>query len=88
VAKGTASELLIRRAQRELQSCRAYLAKHFAAPSEAAQKQARKRAIQCMKRLGSAIGNRDAAAIANESAKLSKVVVYLWALKQFRDEGH
>jgi hypothetical protein len=83
LAKGSASEFLVRRAQRELQSCAAYLRNHFVGPLNPVQKQGKKLATARMRRLAAAIEDRHAAAIAKESTALSKVVIYLWALKQF-----
>ena len=44
-------------------------------------------ATRRIRRLAVAIHERDATRIAGESKGISKVMVYLWALRQFREQG-
>lgn len=87
MAKGSASESLVRKATQDVRSCEAYLSQHFARPSNTEEKKAKNLALLHVRRTTAAIRYRDAAAIAIESEALSKVVVYLWALRQFRADG-
>jgi hypothetical protein len=68
MAKGSASELLVRKARQDLRSCEADVTKHFARPSSQVEKKAKALAVRHIRRLGEAIRDRDAAAIGRESA--------------------
>ena len=63
MAKGSASELLVRKARQDLRSCEAYLNKHFARPSSQIEKKAKALAVRHIHRLAKAIRDRDATAI-------------------------
>ena len=87
MAKGTASDALVRQAKREIRACQDYLARHFANPTTEEVRDAKALAEQRIRPLAVATRDRDAARITAASKNLSKVMIYLWALRQFRAKG-
>jgi hypothetical protein len=87
LARGTASESLLRKARQDLRSCLSYLEQHFPNPSDPSHKAGKRQALKQVRRLTEAVNARDAAAISKASAELSKAMIYLWALGQFRSGG-
>jgi hypothetical protein len=87
MAKNTASDELVRKANKEVQSCVSYLKKHFSSPNDVAELDAKRLAMKTARALAYAAKDRDLSKIVRHRKALAKVMVYLWALRQFPDHG-
>jgi hypothetical protein len=87
MAKNTASQSLLLKAEQDVRRCAAYLKKHFASPKNQSEIEAKDLAQRTLASLAKASENRDPDKIKRRSKSLSKVMVYLWMLRQFPDHG-
>jgi hypothetical protein len=80
------SQLLLSKARQELNGCRAYVERYFAEPVTPASADAKAVAVKAMRRLASAIKRKNSRQIEEAAEMMASVMVYLWAVKQFRDK--
>ncbi len=87
MSKGSASDLVIAKAQHDLRVCRDYLDQFLADPKTDEQQRVSRVARRRIRRLAQAVRDRDATKIGEYSAALSEVMIYLWAMAQLRKGG-
>ena len=85
--KNTASDQLVTKARQEAAKCAKYLRRHFAVPNSATERSATKLAEKTVRELIRASDRKDADEIRKLQESLGKVMVYLWAVRQFPERG-
>ncbi|HEX4794334.1 MAG TPA: hypothetical protein VH370_11110 [Humisphaera sp.] len=80
------SQILLLKARQELDACRVYVDKYFDGPVTPVSIDAKAVAVKAMRRLALAIRRKNARQIEEAADLMAGVMVYLWAVKQFRDK--
>ena len=80
------NQLLLLKARQELNACRAYIERYFGEPLTPAMAEAKTLAVKATRRLASAIKRDNARAIEEAADLMAEAMVYLWAVKQFREK--